>query len=117
MTHTDREGSALSIASWGDKYMVLKALQVGLTQDKLCRGWQPKPYQTQLLGTLELQFERVAIRQGPRTPSRLQLPLMRRSLISLAADKVVNDRLHTPFKTCKGCDDAVICEMHEQCLR
>lgn len=117
MTHTGREGSALSIASWGDQYMVIKALQVGLTQDKICRGWQPRPYQTKLFGTLELQFERVIIRQGPRTPPQLQQPLMRRSLISLAADKVVDDHLHVPFQTCKGCDDRVICEMHEQRLR
>jgi len=114
MSDTGKEGSTLSIASWGDQYMVIKALQVGLTQDKACRGWQPKPYQTQLLGKLELQFERVVVRQGPRTP--LQRPLMRRSLISLAADKVVDDHLFVPFKSCDDCADRVVCEMNEQCL-
>lgn len=91
---------------WKEQHMTLGHSQA------VARSYRQLPYMRHVIGTAN-PVERVVFRQEPRT---LQ-PGLRRSLLNVVSRHVVEQHLHVPFKTCEGCDDAVICEMHEQCLR
>ena len=140
MNDTAEQAHGLSAETWAESYMTIKSIKVSPAQSQTKASWQPyqvnwQPYQVNLTSSLNMPFERVVFKQDPRSVSEQVLRSLlltsqrklarkakpvhqKRSLIALAAERVAQVYYPlAPFKACEGCEDRVVCETDERCLR
>lgn len=133
MNDTAEQAADFSVQAWSETYMTIKSIKVSPAQSQTKASWQP--YQVNLTSSLNMTFERVVFKQDPRSVSEQVLrsllltsqrklarkakPVhLKRSLIALAAERVAQVYYPlAPFKACEGCEDRVVCETDERCLR